>query len=81
MSNPHRGPGARMGLTQGFDTLSLPHYGAFDIRLCQIPTIASLSPEGGGVVGQYIDRCIIWIRRVTALLGCFDTNRAFTLLI
>ena len=38
-------------------TISLPHYGAFEIRLCQIPTIAPLSPEGG-VVGQYIDRYI-----------------------
>jgi len=49
-----------VGLTRGFDTLSLPHHRAFDIQLCQIPTIAPLSPEGGGeVVGQYIDRCII----------------------
>ena len=39
--------------------IGLPYYGAFDIRLCQIPTIAPYMPEGGGgVVGQYIDRCI-----------------------
>ena len=31
--------------------------GAFDIRLCQIPTIAPYMPKGG-VVGQYIDRRI-----------------------
>ena len=45
--------------------IGLSYYGAFDIRLCQIPTIAPYMPEGGGgggggggAVGQYIDRCI-----------------------
>ena len=42
------------GCIGGFDTLSLPHYRAFDIRVCQIPTIAPYNPEGV-VVGQYID--------------------------
>ena len=37
--------------------LCLPHCGKFDIRVCQIPTIAPYNPEGG-VVGEYIDRCI-----------------------
>ena len=41
-----------------FDILCLPHCGEFDIRVCQIPTIAPYNPEGG-VVGGYIDRCII----------------------
>ena len=41
-----------------FDILCLPHCGEFDIRVCQIPTIAPYNPEGG-VVGEYIDRCII----------------------
>jgi len=59
VTNPHGVPGANVGLTWGFDTLGLPHHGAFDIQLCQIPTIAPYKPEGGGVVGQYIDRCII----------------------
>ena len=40
-----------------FDILCLPHCGEFDIRVCQIPTIAPYNPEGG-VVGEYIDRCI-----------------------
>ena len=38
--------------------LDLPHCGVFDILVCQIPTIAPYKPEGG-VVGLYIDRCII----------------------
>ena len=41
-----------------FDILCLPHCGEFDIRVCQIPTIAPYNPEGG-VVGEYIDRCIM----------------------
>ena len=57
----------------GFDTLSLPHYRAFDIRVCQIPTIAPYNPEGGGgLVGQYIDRCIIilcLVNQITFLRG------------
>ena len=53
-----KSPSWTWGSYGGFDTLSLPHYGAFEIRLCQIHTIAPLSPEGWGVVGQYIDRCI-----------------------
>ena len=28
--------------------LDLPHYGSFDILVCQIPTIAPYKPEGGG---------------------------------
>ena len=57
MSNPELIPRCNWGQRWGFDTIGLPYYGAFDIRLCQIPTIAPYMPEGG-VVGQYIDRCI-----------------------
>ena len=46
----------QLGPAVGFD-IDLPYYGAFDIWLCQIPTIAPYMPEGGGV-GQHIDRCI-----------------------
>jgi len=35
--------------------LYLPHYGAFDILVCQIHTIAPYKPKG---VGLCIDRCI-----------------------
>ena len=60
MPNPELIPRYNWGQRWGFDTIGLPYYGAFDIRLCQIPTIAPYMPEGGGgVVGQYIDRCII----------------------
>ena len=45
------------GCIGGFDILSMPHYRAFEMRVCQIPTIAPYNPEGG-LVGQYIDRCI-----------------------
>ena len=38
-----------------------PTVGEFDARACQIPTIAPYKPEGG-VVGEYIDRCIIAIK-------------------
>jgi len=32
----------------GFDTLGLPHYGAFDILVCQIPPLLPhISPRGG----------------------------------
>ena len=37
----------------GFDILCLPHCGEFDIRVCQIPTIAHISRGG-----EYIDKCI-----------------------
>ena len=57
-SNPHVATGAYMGAYWGFDSLCLPHCGEFDIRVCQIPTIAPYNPEGG-MVGEYIDRCII----------------------
>ena len=43
----------------GFDLFCSPHCGAFDIRVCQIPIIAPYNPEGG-VVGEYIDRCIMF---------------------
>ena len=36
-----------MGTYWGFDLFCLPHCGAFDIRVCQIPTIAPYNPEGG----------------------------------
>ena len=62
MSNPELIPRCNWGQRWGFDTIGLPYYGAFDIRLCQIPTIAPYMPEGG-VVGQYIDRCISLVPR------------------
>ena len=48
MSNPELIPRCNWGQRWGFDTIGLPYYGAFDIRLCQIPTIAPYMPEGGG---------------------------------
>ena len=54
-SPPH--PHVATGAHWGFDILCLPHCGEFDIRVCQIPTIAPYNPEGG-VVGEYIDKCI-----------------------
>ena len=57
MSNPHVEAGAYMGTYWGFDILCLPHCGEFDTRACQITTIAPYNPEGGEVVGEYIDRC------------------------
>ena len=35
-----------MGAYWGFDSLCLPHRGEFDIRVCQIPTIAPYNPKG-----------------------------------
>ena len=35
------------GQRWGFDLIGFPYYGAFDIQLCQIPTIAPYMPEGG----------------------------------
>jgi len=42
--------------------LDLPHYGAFDILVCQIPTIASYKSEGGGALGatKLIQRNLIF---------------------
>ena len=44
-SNPHPSPHIAPG---GFDTLDLPHYEAFDILVCQIPTIVPY--KGGGAI-------------------------------
>ena len=40
MSNPELIPCCNWGQQWGFDRIGLPYYGAFDIWLCQIPTIA-----------------------------------------
>ena len=50
MSNPHRGPGARMGLTRGFDLLSLPHMGHLIFDFIKSPSLPHYYPRGGGVV-------------------------------
>ena len=77
MSNPELIPRCNWGQRWGFDTIGLPYYGAFDIRLCQIPTIAPYMPEGG-VVGQYIDRCINNKINICNILGkhlwCHPSN-------
>ena len=51
MSNPELIPRCNWGQRWGFDTIGLPYYGAFDIRLCQIPTIAPYMPKGRGGSG------------------------------
>ena len=48
MSNPELIPRCNWGQRWGFYMIGLPYYGAFDIRLCQIPTIAPYMPERGG---------------------------------
>ena len=40
-------PYVATGANWGFDILCLPHCAEFDIRVCQIPTIAPYNPEGG----------------------------------
>ena len=52
--------------------LGLPHYGAFDILVCQIPTIAPYKPEGGGV---YIDRCITYLGPYLVIISFSSTAR------
>jgi len=43
---PTQVPTSHLGF-MGVDTLDLPHYGAFDILVCQIPTKAPYKPEEG----------------------------------
>jgi hypothetical protein len=44
------------GYIGGFDACTCPLCGAFDMGMCQIPTIPPMLPGRGGV-GQHIDRC------------------------
>jgi len=50
------------GYSRGFDMKISPHHGIFDKQHCPTTGNLTLLPkgegEGGGVVGQYIDRCI-----------------------
>jgi len=43
---PTQVPISHVGFSRGFDMLNLPHYGAFDILVSQIPAIAPYKPEG-----------------------------------
>ena len=51
---PTQVPTSHLGFTWGFDSLGQPHYGAFDILVCQIPTNAPYKPEEGGGVGSIV---------------------------
>ena len=42
----------------GFDIESVPHYGNLTSWYVKSPLKPHLCPKGGGVVGEFIDRCI-----------------------